>query len=61
MAEEGYSGMCSVCVGEEAFWIGFKYGQDKYMITGQLIIILGYKEEEVKGKEDSNFPTNYHT
>ena len=50
MAEEGYSGMCSVCVGEEAFWIGFKYGQDKYMSTGQIIIILGDKEEEFKVK-----------
>ena len=37
-------------LGKNSFWVGFKYGQDKYMSTGQIIIILGDKEEEVKGK-----------
>ena len=31
------------------------------MSTGQLLLILGDKEEEVKGKEESIFPMNYHT
>ena len=47
--------MCPLCGGEEELLIGFKYGQDKQMITGQLILILGDKQEEVKGKEESIF------
>ena len=31
------------------------------MSTVYIIIILGDKKEEVKGKEESILPTNYHT
>ena len=61
MVEELDVGMCPVCVGNADFLISFKYGQDKQMSTGQLILTLGDKEGEVKGKKEIMFPTDYHT
>ena len=54
-------GCVQYVLGNKSFLIDFKYGQDKWMSTEQLITILGDKEEEIKGKEEIIFPTKYHT